>query len=410
MFGQWLSRCSAGLRSLHSQNFRLFTIGNCISLIGRWMQRVGVGWLAWTLTHSSFWLGLIAFADLFPIIFLSPLSGILADRYDRRRIMLFTQHAALIQALLLAALTSTGLINIEGLLVLTLGLGVADAINQPARLSWLPSLVKAVDLPSAVAVNSIVFNIARFIGPAIAGIVIAGSGVVITFVLNALSYAVFIATLLCIRLKSKPHGHKRSNIWHEMRAGYRYTARHPQIGPVFLMLILTALGIRGIPELTPALAEMAFQRGAGGFAVLITMIGLGALVAGLWIIGRDLSKDLASLIVRHVLCLSLSVLYLAINHEFFIALSLFFVIGFSLAVTGISAQTMVQMKVAEHMRGRVFALYGVVYRGGSAIGALWMGTVASCYGVRWTIYAGAALCFAAWCWAKCSIGPRHEAE
>src|SRR5690242_12367601 len=175
-------------RALSSRNYRLYASGNFVSLIGTWLQRIAVGWLAWQLTHSGTWLGLVAFADLFPTVIVSPFAGAVADRRDRLGVIVATQVASTAQAALLAVLVWSGWIEIWSLFFLTLLLGVCGAFNQPARLALIPSLVDRSVLASAVAINSISFNLARFIGPAAAGLVIAEGGIALAFVVNAVTY------------------------------------------------------------------------------------------------------------------------------------------------------------------------------------------------------------------------------
>src|SRR6516225_10002970 len=181
------------------RNYRIYTGGNAVSLVGIWMQRVAVGWLAWTLTHSGTWLGVMSMAEFFPVVFLSPLAGALADRRDRVGIIRVTQIAGSVEASLLAVLVYTGWITIELLFLLTLLLGVFNAVAQPSRLALIPTLVDRAALPSALAINAIIFNSARFLGPAVAGIVIARISVGAAFAVNAATYVVFLIAMTNLR-------------------------------------------------------------------------------------------------------------------------------------------------------------------------------------------------------------------
>src|SRR4051812_43155898 len=187
-------------RAVRNPNYRVYCLGNLVSLCGTWLQRIAIGWLTWQLTQSGTWLGLVSFADLFPTVILSPIAGTLADRRDRLAVVKVTQCLAMVQAIALAALTWAGAITIGWLFALAAAMGVVNAINQPARLAMIPSLVTRADLSAAVALNSTIFNTARFIGPAIAGVVIAGGSIELAFALNALSYVVFLTALQRIRL------------------------------------------------------------------------------------------------------------------------------------------------------------------------------------------------------------------
>ena len=185
--------------ALAHRNYRIYAGGNVVSLVGIWMQRVAVGWLAWTLTHSGTWLGILSMAEFFPVVFLSPIAGALADRRDRVGIIRVTQIAGSVEATLLAVLVYTGTITIDLLFALTLLLGVFNAVAQPSRLALIPTLVDRAALPSALAINAIIFNSARFLGPAVAGIVIARISVGAAFAVNAATYVVFLVAMANLR-------------------------------------------------------------------------------------------------------------------------------------------------------------------------------------------------------------------
>lgn len=386
--------------ALGQSNYRAFTIGNAISLIGTWLQRVAVGWLAWQLTKSGTWLGLIAFADLFPTVVLSPLAGALADRFERLRIVVLTQIVAMAQACALAVLVYADAITIERLFALTVALGVANALNQPARLALIPSLVEREHLPSAVAINSIVFNSARFLGPAAAGFAIAHGGIAFAFLANALSYVALLAALIFVRLTPADRAPTRRTIFGDTSDGYAYAARHPGIGPMLLLLAVTSLGSRAFVELLPGFADAVFARGAEGLAWLTAATGLGAMAGGLWMAQRPSIKGMTGLIVANVLVMATALLGFVATRHFGIALGCLLVAGFSLVVNGVGAQTLVQYAAAPDMRGRVMATYGMIFRGGPAFGALIMGTLSSQIGLQLALACGAVLCGFGWLWAR----------
>jgi MFS family permease len=383
-----------------SRNYRLYASGNAVSLIGTWLQRVAMGWLAWQLTHSGAWLGLISFADLFPTVILSPWAGTLADRRDRVSVVLATQLGLMAQALLLAALTWTDIITIESLFALAAIAGIGNAVAQPARLALIPSLVEKSALASAVTINSIIFNGARFVGPAAAGIIIATGGVAPAFALNAVTYVAFIAALLRIDLReTRPPG-ARGKFIAEAIDGYRYAARHHGIGSMLLLMAATALFTRGFVELLPGFADAVFGRGPQGLAWLTAMTGLGAVCGGIWMLRRRGVAGLTQLIVWHTLLMGAALLAFTSTRIYFLALGCVFVAGFALIVTGVGAQTLVQNAVESGMRGRIMAIYGMIFRGGPAIGTLLMGTLSSHFGLRLPVAAGALLCGGVWLWAR----------
>ncbi len=387
-------------RVFASRNYRLFAAGNAISLIGTWLQRVAVGWLAWQLTHSGTWLGLVAFADLFPTVVLSPWAGALADRRDRVRVIWASQVVAMIQASLLALLTAFGIITIWSLFALAVLLGIANAVSQPARLALIPSLVERVNLPSAVAINSIIFNGARFIGPALAGIVIAEGSIALAFALNAATYVAFLAALAGLEGVREDVRRADRNFLAAMADGYVYAARHPGIGAMLLLMAVTSLGTRGFIELLPGFADTVFGRGPQALAWMTATVGLGAVLGGLWMVRRPAIAGLTSVVFANTLLMTAALLGFTATARFWIALPCLAVAGFGLVVSGIGAQTLVQSAVAATMRGRVMALYGMIFRGGPALGALVMGMASEHTGLRAPVAAGALLCALYWLWAR----------
>ena len=237
---------------LRNANYGIYTAGNAVSLIGTWMQRISIGWLTWELTHSGLWLGLVAFADFFPVMLIGPIAGAAADRWDRLRVVKTSQTISLVQATILFALTATGHMNIGLLVALSAFQGVIVAFNQPARLALVPSLVAAADLGSAVAINSVIFNLARFVGPMLAGLAIVWSGVATAFAANALSYVAFLVALTGVRVASTASASTRQRSFKaDLQEGIRYTATHPAIAALLVLLIAIGIGGRPLNELLP---------------------------------------------------------------------------------------------------------------------------------------------------------------
>jgi predicted MFS family arabinose efflux permease len=347
------------------------------------MQRIGVGWLAWELSHSGAVLGLVAFADLFPTIAIGPFGGALADRFDRLRLLRIAQSAIMVQALLLFVLTVTDLITVELLLGLVLLGGIVVGFNQPARLALAPALVPRSELPTAVAINSIVFNLARFVGPAFAGVVIVWSGIAMVFALNALSFLVFLFALSRMRLEPVAMGGQgRRSMLGAIGEGLRYTIRHPGIGPLLLLHALLAVSARPFFELLPGFASEVFGRGAEGLAMLGSAVGLGAVAAGLWLAQRHEASRLTNVALGSSFLVTLSVLGFSLTIWFPGALACMAVAGFGMVVAGVGTQTLMQTSVEEAMRGRVLSLFGLIFRGGPAVGALVMGAASEAIGLQ----------------------------
>jgi MFS family permease len=397
------------LRALGARNYRNYTIGNAISLIGNWLQRVAIGWLAWELTHSTTWLGIVAIATTAPGFILSPIAGSLADRADRVRMILWSQVTAMLVATAMAVLTFAGTITIVSLFLLALTLGCANALNQPARLALVSNLVPPALLGSAVALNSLVFNTARFIGPAVAGLVIANGSVALAFALNALSYVAFVIALLRLRDIPPLPARPRQRILGYTIEGYSYAIHHPGIGQIMLLFALTAFSVRGFVDLFPGFADAVFHRGPQGLAWLTAVTGVGAMAGGISMVRREGIRGMTNLIVTHTLVIALGILAFTATHNYWIALVALFFTGFAMITTGIAAQTLVQTVVDADKRGRVMGLYGVVFRAGPSLNALLMGWISSFLGLRLTVACGAALCLLYWLWARLRRDAMEEA-
>jgi len=383
-------------RALRNPNFRTYTAGNAVSLVGTWMHRVVTGWLTWELTQSPFWLGLIAFADLFPTVIVGPFAGAYADRVDRLKVTKISQTLAMLQSVALLVLTATGFITIWLLFLLTFFLGIVSAFNQPARLALIPALVPRADLAAAVAVNSIAFNLARFIGPAAAGISIATVGIPLAYAANTLSYVAFLVALAHVRVAPDESPSKHGSFLGDTMAGLRYTTSHGGIAPLLLLFIASNLGARPIIELMPGFAAEVFQGGATALSILTSAIGAGAILAGLWVGSRG--SNLVTICLASTLLSAVAGAAFASVSDLLPAVLFLAVTGFAMAASGISAQTVIQGVVSEEMRGRVMAIYGLIWRGGPALGALVMGTASEYVGLRLPVIVGALIVCAAWGW------------
>jgi MFS family permease len=385
---------------LKNTNFGIYSLGSAVSLIGMWMQRIAIGWLTWQLTESGFWLGVVSFADFFPVILIAPVAGAAADRWDRLRVIKVSQFVLLLQATALFLATATGHIGVGLIVALTAFQGVVVAFNQPARLALVPSLVPQPDLGAAVAINSVVFNLARFIGPMFAGLAIVWSGVAAAFAANALSYVVFMIALARIHI---PPGEAESSaaprsFLAEVRDGIRYTVTHPLIGTLFALLIAIGIGGRPLNELLPGFADEVFHAGAGGLSILASAVGAGAIVGGLWIGHRAHSSDMMTVTLATTLGQALTAIAIIATDRLWLALPAVVAYGFCVSVAGIASQTLVQLASERSMRGRVMSLYGLIFRGGPALGALGAGIISVHLGLRWPVVIGAILLSGAWLW------------
>lgn len=382
---------------LRNANYGIYSAGNGVSLIGMWMQRIAIGWLTWQLTQSGFWLGIMSFADFFPVILVGPIAGAAADRWDRLRTVKISQMISLGQAMALYLLTITGHINVAWLVGLTAFQGVVTAFNQPARLALVPSLVPPADLASAVAINSVVFNLARFIGPIFAGFAIVWSGVAAAFIVNAISYLPFIYALARIRdlpPTLAPPAHR--SFLADLAAGIRYTATHPGIAALLVLLIAIGIGGRPLNELLPGFAAQVFHGGAGGLSVMAAAIGGGAILGGLWLGERAHKAGLVWVALGSALASAVAAVAAISTDRLWLAVPALAVFGFTMSTSGIAIQTLIQLASDRSMRGRVMGLYGLIFRGAPAIGALAAGVASAHFGLRWPVVFGAVLVVAVW--------------
>jgi predicted MFS family arabinose efflux permease len=388
--------------ALKNPNYRAFAAGASVSNIGTWVQRVATGWLAWELTHSGFWLGVVAFADLFPMVVLSSIAGAVVDRIEPLRMLITAQTLSMLQAIVLMTLTLSGLMTIELLTLLSFIYGSIIAFNQPARLTVVPQLVERADLSAAIGINSLIFNVARMVGPAVSGVIIVAWGVAPAFGFNAVGYLVMLFVLTRLDLPSlRQSGPPRplSELPREIASGYRYVIAHPGIGPLLFMQIVVSVCARPYVELFPGFAEQVFGRGPEALAWLTSATGAGAMVGGMWLAGRGRLSGLTAISVSSALIFGVSLLGFAATDEFVVALGCTVVAGFAMVIAGVAQQTLIQAGVEAAMRGRVVALFGMVVRGSPALGALAMGAASEYVGLRWPVAVGAIICLIVWLWS-----------
>lgn len=384
---------------LRNANFGIYSAGSAVSLIGMWMQRIAIGWLTWQLTKSGLWLGIVSFADFFPVLLIGPIAGAAADRWDRLRVVKTSQMISLVQATVLFGLTASGHINIGLLVALSAFQGTVVAFNQPARLALVPSLVPQADVASAVAINSVVFNLARFIGPMFAGVAIVWSGLEAAFAANALSYVVFLMALARIRVApTATDSAKRPSFATDLWEGIRYTATHPGISALLLLLIALGVGGRPLNELLPGFAADVFHSGAGGLSILASAIGGGAILGGLWLGHRAPSFGMIHVALGGSVVGALATIVAVATESMWVAVPAVVVFGCCMSSAGIAIQTLMQLASDRNMRGRVMGLYGLIFRGAPAIGALAAGVASAHFGLRWPVFFGALLMVAVCLW------------
>lgn len=373
-------------RAFKSRNYRLFFTGQSVSLIGTWMQKTAVSWVIYTLTHSTFMLGLTLFASLFPAFLFSLIGGVVSDRYNRYKVLLTTQVASLIQAVLLAILILLKHYDVWEILTLSVILGIINAFDVPARQSLIFEMVEdKEDLPNALALNSSMVNLSRIIGPAIAGIVLEGVGDGACFLLNALSFVAVIVSLLLMKLPEYTHIVHKKNVFGEMKEGMAYIKRTPAISFVLIMLALMSLLVLPFSTLIPYYARDVFHGTATTFGVIDSFIGLGAFSGAIFLASIKSGTDLRRILFINTLVFGIGLILF--SHEHTYALALFFVsiAGFGMMSQITVTNTIIQTTAAPKMRGRVISFYALAFFGMQPLGGLLVGTISKYIGTTDTL-------------------------
>lgn len=388
-------------QALGHKQFRRFAAGDLVSLLGNWVQRVAVGWLVWELTESGTWLGTVAMAELAPSILLAPLGGAYADKTDRRKIAIVTMVGLMAQAGILSILTLGGWVDIWSLLVLTGARGCINAWSHPARQAMVPSLVPQENLAPAIALSSVLFNTARFIGPALAGVLIARWGVGHAFLFNTATFLVFLLVLLRLEIPyAENFKRKRQSLFAQLGEGYRYVLRHAGIGPLMLVMAMSALLVRPVTDLLPGFSGAVFDAGSTGLAWLTSAMGLGSMIGAFALAQRGQVAGMTRLAINHTMLSGAALIAFAFAPAFWIAVPVVALASFSMTITGISCQALIQNAVEGELRGRVISTYAVIFRAGPALGALIVGALSEVLGWHWPMALSAGVCSAAWFWAR----------
>ncbi len=383
------------LRAFRYRNYRLYFGGQGISLTGSWIQQVAMGWLVYRLTGSAFFLGLVAFMAQIPVFFFAPLVGVLADRWNRMRIMLVAQTLAMAQAFILAILMFSKIIAPWHLLPLAFFLGLANAIDAPARHSFIVQLVeKKEDLGNAIALNSAMFNGARLVGPPVAGILVALVGEGICFLINGFSYLAVIFALLAMKLKTRCLVDRKPHIWLELREGFAYTFGLKPIRLIIALIAWVSLFGASYVTLMPVFVRRVLNGGPHSLGYLMGAAGCGALLGALTLASRRSIKGIEKTMICGSLIFTLGLIALSLARTFWLALPLLFLVGAGMMVQMASANTFLQHKVSDDKRARVMSIYTMAFMGTTPIGSFLVGTLASAVGVQWTIAIGGALALA----------------
>ncbi len=379
------------LRALRWRNFRLYFIGQAFSLTGTWMQRVALGWLVYRLTDSETMLGLVSFAGRIPNILVLPFSGVLADRVNRHAVMMVARGFAMLQAATLAVLVLTGVVRIWHIIVLSLVMGTIFAMDAPSRQAFIYQVVGSKrDLSNAVALHSAVFNLARLVGPALAGLLVALAGEGPVFLVNAASYLAVLAALAMVRVEPPPKTRRRKTL-HQLREGLSYASRTPPVRAILLLLLATSLLAFPYLVLMPAFARGVLGGDSRTLGWLMGSIGAGALVGAAFISSRRDNLFLWHQIPVSGLALGLGVAGFTLSRSVPLSCALLVLPGFGLMTLMSSCNTVLQTLVPERARGRVMSLYYISFLGMMPFGSLIMGSLAEHFGTPQTVMVGGLL-------------------
>jgi MFS family permease len=392
------SRLGLAVRALRHRNFQLFFAGQAISLVGTWMQTVAQSWLVYRMTGSTLLLGTVGFASQIPVFIMAPIGGIVADRNNRQRVVIGTQIASMILAAILALLTLSGRIQVWQIMVLAAGLGVVNAFDIPARQAFLIDMVGREDLLNAIALNSSMFNGARIIGPAIAGILVASIGEGWCFFANAVSYIAVIVGLLLMRIHHPANLANQTSPLENILEGFSFVR---DTGPVRAILLLLGLvSLVGMPYavLMPVFADRILHGGARGLGILMAATGVGALLGAASLAARVGVRGLGKLIALSAGGFGVSLILFSFSKMFWLSTLLLIPVGFAMMVQMASSNTLIQAMVPDQLRGRVMSVYSMMFMGMAPLGAFLAGALANHLGAPWTVAVGGVASIAAAIW------------
>ena len=382
-------------RSLSHRNYRLFFGGQGISLIGTWMQQIAINWLVYRLTGSALLLGVVGFTGRIPTFVFSPLAGVLVDRWSRHRVLVVTQVLSMIQALILAYLVLTDKIVVWHIISLSIGLGLINALDTPARQAFVVDMIeRREDLGNAIALNSSMNNGARLVGPSFAGLLIAAVGEGVCFLINGLSFVAVIASLLAMKLTVRKMETQNPHVLEKLREGFSYAFGFAPIRAVLLLVGLISLMGMPYTTLMPIFARDILHGGPQTLGFLLGAVGVGALIGGFYLASRKSVLGLGRIIVIASIFFGIGLISFSFSRAFLLSLALMVVVGFGMMLTLASSNTVLQTLVEEDKRGRVMSFYTMAVMGTVPFGSLLAGTLAHTIGAPQTVLIGGLCCLA----------------
>lgn len=378
--------------ALENKNYRLYFIGQLVSLTGTWIQLVAQGWLVLQLTHSAFWVGFIAGLSNLPTLLFGLFAGVIVDRYPRRKILFYTETGSLVVSLILGILTILGVINVLEIAVLIFLLGVIAAFDVPARQTFAVDMVGREHITSAVALNSGLFNGARIIGPALAGILIASVGIGWAFIVNAMSFIAILAALLYIRVKHEASD-SYPNPFAAIQEGLRYSFSHRIIKILLLFAATGAIFGWSYAAIMPVIAKDIFRMDASGLGLLYSAAGIGAVVGTILVSSLGKKTNRLLFIIGGSMLFSVSILLFTLTSSVFLACVFLFFAGLGLISQFSTMNATIQHIVPDEMRGRVMSIYILMFVGMLPLGSFQIGILSQAIGALTAIQIGAVVMF-----------------
>jgi len=389
----FLQRLKITFRALRHRNYRLFFSGQTVSLIGTWMQQVAIGWLVYRLTNSALLLGIVGFASQIPIFLLSPIAGVIADRWNRHHLLITTQVLAMVQAFLLSAAVLTKNVTVWHIILLGVFLGMINAFDAPIRQSFVVDLVaNKEDLGNAIALNSLMVNGTRMIGPALAGVLIAAVGEGFCFLLNGLSYFFVIGALLAMKVNITKKEKPATQVLQRLKEGFVYAFGFVPIRYILLLLAFSSL--LGFPYivLMPVFAKDLLHGGPNTLGFLMSSSGIGALIGALYLASRKTVYGLGRLIAKAVTVLGLALIAFSFSRILLLSSAMLLLVGFGMMTQIAASNTILQTIVPDDKRGRLMSFYAVAFMGMTPFGSLLIGSVAHRIGAPYAVMIGGLCC------------------
>ncbi|MAV86845.1 MAG: hypothetical protein CMM67_01220 [Rhodospirillaceae bacterium] len=387
-------------RALSHSGYRLLWWSNGTNTVGRWIFKVSVGWLTWEMTGSTAWLGIVAFADTFPMVIMTIIAGVWADRIGYLRLMKYSQLILVIGGFITATLALVGALNVELIIILCVIVGSAEAMTIPARMSFVHNLVPKSDLSAAIALNSTTYNVARFLGPALFGILIQFIDISFIILVSAIMFFIFyIALFFQENDEIVNSGGNKKRILGDLLDGFRYALSNSGIFFLLFLLCVTAILIRPYIELVPGIADQVFSMGAEGVSIILSSTGLGATVGGVLLARHGKVEGLTSIFTWSLVISAVAMVLFLFSQNIWMSSIFIALVGMTIVAGSITSQTLIQNTAPDQLRARIISITAVLSWGLPAVGAAVMGWVAELIGLTITLLAGSIVTGILWIWA-----------